>query len=179
MTIREAARHRREAALMLYQLQFAEQLKSSRHRHTHYYDRNLRHDLARFWKLPTIERLKTERAASGYAVAEMPTLWLRRCTKLPRTLGTARPTHQHIQLSIFPGLLLPRLVAVLLHEVVHCALPDTEAHSLRFWLRLQDATREAWPNIVFPHSLVFGSVGERNQRHIETVAAYVEAGGVL
>lgn len=167
------------ATLRRHQERFAGKVARSRQSHTHFQDRDLHQDLARFWALPTIERLKAERRSIGCAVADVPTLWLRRVTTQPRTWGTAHAAFQHIKLVLYPELSVPQVLAILLHEVVHCALPDREAHSWRFWTRLQEATLEAWPGIVFPHSLLWGTMSERNRRHIETVVAHAQTGGTL
>lgn len=61
-----------------------------------------------------------------------------------RAWGTAWPSKHEITIRLGPGAAIEEAVETLLHELVHCALPDKEHHGELFCRRLIACAREAF-----------------------------------
>lgn len=146
---------------------------------THYQDRNLKHQLARFWGLPALRAAQALRAKCGELLVGVPTLELGYHKRTVKHRGSAWPQRQHLRIAIYPDASMADIMATLLHEALHCALPNAEGHSTRFWWYLQLATQQAWYGLEFEHSLLFGRMSARNARHVLALTRYEQQGGLL
>jgi hypothetical protein len=111
-------------------------------------DLDLVAELARLWRLPTIREareLSDPVAPTLPQRARTPRLEIRRSATKPYTSGRAWVHSGRIVLTVAVNPDPIEVAVVLLHEVVHCALPSSEHHGSRFWSYFAQAAEEAWP----------------------------------
>jgi hypothetical protein len=89
----------------------------------------------RVWRLPSLREFHKGRAK--------PVVEFQRRHKGNHTSGHAIPTLNRVFLTLPDN--QAEVYGVILHELVHCALPPSTAHKPLFWNVLQQATRERWP----------------------------------
>jgi len=99
-------------------------------------------ELYRFWQLPSIREARNlpRRIVPGAFQHTPPTLNVRRRRTYNGTSGRAWARRIHLTVGCNPE----AAIIVLLHEVVHAALPQGDHHSARFWAYYAQACEEAF-----------------------------------
>lgn len=114
------------------------------------------HDEARrFWRLPSLVEARRASWRTPGRIA-LPTIeWRRDRTGMKSwTSGTCWTQHQRIVITI--GYSPADAVEVVLHELVHAALPLREKHGPLFRSTLASAAREAFPTVEFGFEAMTG-----------------------
>ncbi|MDQ8044927.1 MAG: hypothetical protein REI11_09995 [Patulibacter sp.] len=103
-------------------------------------------------ELCKLDAVKTARQQSGKRAWGWPDLKLVRRTRYgPHTGGRAWPSDYRMTINVGPGPTEREgLEETVMHELIHCVLPDEEAHGDLFRFTLRKAARERWPGIVLP-----------------------------
>lgn len=96
------------------------------------------------WALPYMQR---QRHGGG----AVPTIELRRSRSKRYTSGHCAGSGSWARIVITIGTSPDpsEPLGVVLHELVHAALPSSVSHGERFWTTLQCAARDAWPDAPF------------------------------
>jgi hypothetical protein len=104
-------------------------------------------------ELCKLDVVRAARSASGREAWGWPDLKLvRRARYAEGVSGRAWPTEYRMTINVGrPGpTSRERLEEVVLHELVHCVLPEREHHGDLFRFTLRKAAREWWPGIELP-----------------------------